>query len=163
LGQGEEVLDAMIETECQKLVTDAVEEARGEGLKLNNRFLVGVVDLLVKLPDCPPMWLEAKLAKFSDKIKPTHRWDVGCTAKQKEFLRDWHRAGMLTGVVSFVQTTGGNMRSLRMALYSYSDMTTNDLGWWAMVKDHKALGDKADRNKNIVDMLREFANANANR
>lgn len=150
----------MIETECQQLMIEAVREMHGEGLKLNNRFLVGVVDLLLKMPDIKPMWLEAKLERLSARtvVNPTWTWELGVTQKQKQWLRKWSDAGMLTGVVSFVQVTGRDVRSLRMALYSFGYMITND--WEARMCDHRLLGDKDDRLANVRDMLREFSRRN---
>src|ERR1700679_2322586 len=118
----------MIETECQSLVVAAVKEVGGQALKLNNRFLVGVVDLFLKLPDTQPMWLEAKLHKFSASTiaRGYHIADIGCTHKQKQWLRDWGYAGMLTGVVSFVMEQGGNVSTLRMVVYSDGEMLTRD-------------------------------------
>lgn len=146
----------MIETECQKLVIDAALFAGGQGLKLNNRFLVGVVDLLVKIPGTEPIWLEAKLEKLavSTMSKPHHQWELEVTKRQKDFLRDWDRAGMRTGVVSFVQERGGNVRSLRMALHSYSTMESRD--WTVRMADHVMVGSATERLPHIVEQLQAF-------
>lgn len=156
----------MNELDCQKLVVDAVKEAGGQALKLQNRFLVGVVDLLVKLPDCHPMWLEAKKIDLSAKTV-NHAWDVGCTKKQKDFLSDWHYAGMWTGVASFVQTSGVRepIRSVRMAVYEYELLSKGaysrppsegpPLDWHVRQEQHLLLGDKSDRLGTIRNILRE--------
>lgn len=146
----------MVETECQQLIVDAAKTAGGQALKLNNRFLIGVADLLVKLPGIRPMWLEAKLNNFSAKtLQSSHAFDLAVTKLQKDFLRDWQHAGMLTGVVSFVQENGKGVKSLHMALYSYGEM--DDFHWVANVIDHNALGGKDERMDRIVGQLERFA------
>lgn len=148
----------MKETECQQLLIDAVQEVEGCGLKFNNRFVVGIPDLLLKMPGHVPMIIEAKLHKFS--AKTIERGyvieDIGCTKRQKDELRDWHRAGMLTGVASFVMETDGDVRSLRLALYDYDHMVRHN--WSGVTRGHKPLGEKAERMTNIRELLIGFAN-----
>ncbi len=143
----------MIETECQQLIVQAVKEGSGQALKFNNRFMIGVCDLFVKLPGHQPMLLEAKLIKLSPKTR-SHVWNVGCTKLQQDFLRDWHEAGMLTGVVSFILS--GDVRTLQMALYEYERMVTNN--WEVLQVAHKPLGEKSERLTNIREQLIGFAN-----
>lgn len=147
----------MIETECQQLLIDAVEGVGGHGIKFNNRFVIGIPDLLIKLPSHQPMILEAKLHKFSAKTLSAghHIADIGATKLQKDQLRDWAYAGMLTGVVSFVMEIGADVRSLRMALYSHEKMLSSN--WSANIDSHMALGEKSERMTNIRQMLMEFA------
>lgn len=147
----------MLETQCQQLIVNAAEEAGGRGLKFNNRFLIGICDLLIKMPGHQPMMLEAKLKNLSAKTT-NHVWDVGCTHKQKSHLRDWHWAGMLTGVVSFIQTPGREtIQTLRMAIYHYEYFNK---GWGRQVlqNDHRPLGEKSERLTNIRQQLIEFTN-----
>lgn len=148
----------MIETEAQQLVIDAVVENGGRGLKFNNRFIIGVVDLLLQIPGHGAMILEAKLHKFSPRVLEHghHIADIGCTAKQKMYLRDWREAGMLTGVVSFVMEQERDVRTLRMKIYSYEFMM--DQNWSAHTGDHRPLGEKSERFTNIMQQLIEFAN-----
>lgn len=149
----------MIETQCQQLIITAVKEIGGRGLKLSNRFLVGVCDLLVQMPGYPAFILEAKLHNLSAKSlgKGHLIEDVGCTKLQRDFLRDWHDAGMLTGVASFIQVPGREtIGSLRLALYSYEQMLA---GHWAVHShNHSALGEKSERMLNIRALLAEFVN-----
>ncbi len=147
----------MIETECQKLVVDAVKEGGGQAIKFNNRFMVGVCDLFIKLPGHQPMLLEAKLIKLSPKTR-NHVWDVGCTKLQQDFLRDWHEAGMLTGVVSFILS--GDVRTLQMALYTYEHLASlpANTRWRVWQEDHRPLGEKSERLTNIREQLIGFAN-----
>lgn len=145
----------MIETECQQLIVDAVVAGGGRALKFNNRFMIGVCDLLIKLPLHRPMMLEAKLLHLSPKTT-NHNWDVGCTKLQRDFLRDWHDAGMLTGVASFIQNKGEDVRSLQMNLVAYEELVGHK--WVVYQTDHEPLGEKAQRFENIRNMLGAFAN-----
>lgn len=147
----------MNELECQQLCIDAVEEIGGRGLKFNNRFIVGVTDLLLQIPGHGAMILEAKLHKFSAKTLAAGHLieDIGCTAKQKMYLRDWGHAGMLTGVVSFVMEQGADVRSLRMAVWPYAEMVAEN--WSAWTQNHYSLGEKSERLVNIRQQLIGFA------
>lgn len=148
----------MIETDCQKLLVAAAEEVGGRGILFNNRFVIGIPDLLIKLPSYQPMILEAKLHKFSARTLALSYQiaDIGATKLQKDQLRDWSYAGMLTGVVSFIMETGADVRSLRMALYSHSQMLTSD--WSANILDHTQLGEKSERMTKMRELLMGFAN-----
>lgn len=148
----------MIETEAQQLVVRAVKDGGGQALKFNNRFMIGVCDLFIKLPTCQPMLLEAKLHNLSPRTLEAgfHIADIGCTKLQKDFLRDWGDAGMLTGVVSFLQENNKGVASLRMALYSRGEMLKRR--WSADIDDHVMLGGPSERFFNIRQQLIEFAN-----
>lgn len=93
----------MKEVDYQKFVLDIVRDAGGAGHKLSNRFLVGVSDLLIKLPDREAALIEVKLAKFAPKTKPDHEFNLGVTVLQQEFLKKYNKAGMRTGIMSFVE------------------------------------------------------------
>lgn len=151
----------MIETQCQQLIVDAVIEVGGRALKFNNRFVSGICDLLGKMPGHPPWMLEAKLHNLSVKTQ-NHVWDVGCTKLQKDHLRDWHEAGFLTGVVSFIQTPGREtIQTLRMQIIPYDQISRARRGeeaWVVFQNDHRPLGGKDERMTNIRQQLIEFAN-----
>ena len=146
----------MIETEMQKLLIDAAKSVGGQGLKLNNRFLVGVVDLLIKIPDRQPFWLEAKKIDLSQLTVDTtnHIWTLDVTQRQKAHLRDWTAAGMLCGVASFVQIKGQGVKGLQLCLYTYADCVVNE--WRACVLDHEPLGDHRSRTERLVLAMQEF-------
>lgn len=94
----------MKETDVQKRVIDAVRAHGGAAHKLSNRFLVGVPDLLIKLPGLPAFIMEVKLDKravFPDNNRHPVVPDV--TRAQWNFLKEYHDASMMTGVLSFVQ------------------------------------------------------------
>lgn len=147
----------MLETACQQLVIDAVKEAGGAGLKFNNRFLIGVCDLLIQMPTLRPMFLEAKKRELGADTE-NHVWELDVTYKQKSFLADWHKAGMLTGVASFIQTTGQDVRSLQMGVYSYVNML--ELNWKVYQKHHFPLGEKDQRLGRIRTILKMFQEHN---
>lgn len=88
----------MREVDAQLELIKAVRAAGGEGTKLSNRFLIGVADLLLKLPDQPPALIEAKMAD----IVTTTTIEVEPTSLQLRWLNDWKRVGMITGVMSCV-------------------------------------------------------------
>lgn len=90
----------MKELEFQTLVRKAVEYEGGYGLKMSNRFLVGVPDLLLHLPGLPTMVMEAKFDRVTSTIK---RYALVLTPRQALTLRQMAGAGMLAGAVSLLQ------------------------------------------------------------
>lgn len=91
----------MNELQFQSRCIRAVREHGGAAHKLSNRFMVGVSDLLVKLPNCAAMLVEVKLAKFKTTQERTFRLQV--TKPQEVFLASYDRAGMLCAVLSVIQ------------------------------------------------------------
>lgn len=147
----------MIETEAQQLAIDAVKETGGNGLKFNNRFVIGIPDLLLKMQGHEAMIFEAKLHRFARSTIEAgyHIANIGCTKLQKDQLRDWQFAGIPTGVMSFVMEQESDVRSLRMALYSHEEMLKRH--WSAHTNDHFPLGEKSERLTNLRQQLIEFA------
>ena len=89
----------MRELAVQRLIIDLVRGHNGAAIKLAHRFLVGVPDLLVKLPGSPAAILEVKLNHLlvrSTVVRPS------VTPLQWKFLKLFAAAGMTTGVVSIV-------------------------------------------------------------
>lgn len=137
----------------QSLVIDAAESVGGAGLKLSNRFLVGVVDLMIKLPNYPVMILEVKRRDY---VKTgTGYFVLEVTEPQKKFLRKWWAAGAITGVLSFTQKKGKGVTSLSLAAYTLPQMEGS--AWGAHWVDHTPLGDKAQRYKNVLLQLEKLA------
>lgn len=101
-----------LELDLQKRIVDVVREHGGYAHKMSHRFLVGVVDLSVKLPRHPAMFLEVKK---DDLPKKADHVDLNLTVPQMRFLRDYHNAGMITGAVSFLL----DGPRLRVAVFSY--------------------------------------------
>lgn len=148
----------MKETACQSLMIDAVRANGGAAHKLSNRFLVGVSDLLVKLPARPAMLLEVKLNKFSSLTDDGHGFMLDVTKLQDDFLRRYARAGMLCAVASFVQI-GSDRRCLALALFKidYTDKDCYCRGDHVRVGQHRLLGNNdGARHANIAMLLRNL-------
>lgn len=132
-----------IETELQQLIVDACKEFGGKAVKLNNRFIIGVPDLLVQLPGHPAFFLEAKRQLVSPKTRELI-FNLDVTVKQKQFLSEWYHAGMrANGVVSFTVERGGDVRSARMLLLPLYQCNISE--WRASLSYHEPLGDARDR------------------
>lgn len=144
------------ETECQKLVVKAVEEVGGAALMLNNRYLVGVADLMVKLPDAPMMILEAKRTVVTPKYwdESSHKpFSLAVTKLQNDFLKEWDYAGVRSGIASFVIKSGSDVSGLHMTLYT---LQQDYESYYGVVADHLELGGKHSRFESIRNLLREF-------
>lgn len=89
------------ELKLQREVVEVVRGAGGFAFKMSNRFLIGVVDLFVKLPWFPAAIYEAKLTKLPAATRKTEV-TLDATALQLKFLREARAAGMTTGLMSFV-------------------------------------------------------------
>lgn len=89
----------MNELNFQKELIDAVEGYAGAGHKMSHRFLVGVADLLIKLPRYPAVLIESKHSKLGPNSKVVR---VEPTALQFKFLRYFRKAGMLTSIMSTI-------------------------------------------------------------
>lgn len=79
------------ELDLQKKICDAVEHVGGHAFKCSNRFLIGVVDISMKIPGYPHVYNEVKLVKPWPKKAATVSLDV--TPKQNKFLKDYRNAG----------------------------------------------------------------------
>jgi hypothetical protein len=103
----------MREIDVQTYVVNAVKEGGGAAKKLANRFLVGVVDLLIKLPGQPAMLMEVKLEQRAQMTRRTqHPLVPAVTVPQFHMLAEYHHAGMLCGVMSFVEEARKGKRGL---------------------------------------------------
>jgi len=102
----------MIETQAQKHVIDAVKAHGGAAHKLSNRFSVGVSDLLIKLPGLPAMLMEAKLDHRANVLHPQSPVMPDVTVPQHSFLTSYAEAGMVCGVMSFVEEARKGKRGL---------------------------------------------------
>lgn len=107
----------MKELGLQKFIVDTVNGAGGFARKMNNRFLIGVSDLLVKLPPktnhdalrgCPAGFLEVKQRAYPRSETQNFEPGEGVTHQQAKFLTDAWNAGMPCGVMSFLQEGSGS-------------------------------------------------------
>lgn len=142
----------MIETEAQKIVVKAVEAEGGYALKMSNRFLVGIPDLLIKLPTIPAMILEAKIQHF--KRPDNHKFTLAATALQDRELRNMRSAGMITGMLSFVEIGQKGIKGLYMGVFSE--------GGTVEMSQHQYMGQlpPIERTKSIVRVLRDYVRWN---
>jgi hypothetical protein len=138
----------MIETQVQKMVIDAVRSAGGAGTKLSHRHLIGVCDLLIKLPESQPLLLEAKLAKFAVGVALDRTFKLDVTVLQHKFLTSYLVAGMRVGVLSAL------MKGKNLYLTCYDLHTMVFTKFTATVADHVIDGRSSF---DINHMLREFA------
>lgn len=96
---------AALELPFQSKLIQAVKEEGGWGRKLSNRFIIGMPDLLLKLP-CyvSPFLVEVKMVvlpvRLDDQLK------VALTALQGQTLLEWRRAGGSGGALICYQEPG---------------------------------------------------------
>lgn len=148
----------MREINCQSLIVSLVKAHGGAAHKLSNRFLIGVCDLLVKLPAEPAALIEAKLERIT-LIAPTDRSILlEVTKLQRAFLLEYYRAGMICGVASFVERGEKGLRGLSVGLFrldvleqrGYSD------GYLVSLLEHVSLSDHPTRDQTLLEQLRKF-------
>ncbi len=142
------------ELSMQALIVDAVNASGGFARKLSNMYLVGVADLLVKLPDYPAGVLEVKQRDLPKDKNLT--WKLDVTGPQTRFLRDAHAAGMPAGVASFMHRRGSGPleRRLHLGVWTYGAMVIDD--WTATYGAHEPLWGKnsSTMDDNIVALVR---------
>ena len=119
----------MNELSLQRLIVDAVNNAGGFSRKLNNRYLIGVSDLLVKLPggslkDARSANLPYQAAgllevKQRQRPKTDAPFALDVTHAQGAFLQAAHDAGMPCGVVSFLQEGTGSGLKLWLQIQTW--------------------------------------------
>lgn len=109
------------ETKLQRDVCDAITSAGNAAQQLNNRFIKGVPDLLIKLHEYEAMMLECKLNRFD---KPCGVIDIDLDPLQFRTLRHWHDRNMHVGVLSFVHTSGraGAGGGKRFRLFTFTEI-----------------------------------------
>ena len=82
------------ETDVQAELVKATTDAGGWGLKLNNRFLKGIPDLLLKWPTRPAALIEVKICP---PLGLNHGFYLDLTSHQVRSLRRFHDAGGTAG------------------------------------------------------------------
>lgn len=135
------------ELDLQKLVVDVVnQDLGGFARKLSHRFLIGVPDILVKVPGNPcAVILEVKQQKAPVKLDTIH---LDVSVAQARFLRDALKGGVPTGVVSFIQKPG----MLGMLCWPTSDFPATGTDFPLLTEDHSWSKIK-DRRKLVARML----------
>lgn len=140
----------MIEVELQTLIKLSVRSQGGAAHKLSNRFMVGVSDLLVKLPSFPAALIEVKHQRFSAKVSDDRVFKLDVTVPQQQFLRAYRQAGMRCGIASGIQK-GRHLYLLLLVLDR-----AHTTGYTARVGDHVAMGAGEARMDAICQQLRGF-------
>lgn len=120
----------MNELKLQKLLVDTVKGAGGYAMKMDNKYIVGVSDLLTKLPnklfpsgalalDFPAGMVEVKQRK-----RPVRdiSFTLDITHMQAKFLDDVAAAGMPAGVASFLQEGTGSGLKLYLFVCTWKAM-----------------------------------------
>lgn len=100
---------AQLELELQKKVRDAIQEAGGKCRIISHRFVVGVPDLLLKLPGHETMIVEVKQCKFPVRAPIV---SLEATVPQKIDLNGWQVAGARSGILSFLVRKKGVRKEL---------------------------------------------------
>lgn len=157
----------MKETALQKYVIDVVRANGGAAYKLSHRFAIGVSDLLVKLkpkntivkpgeffkPMFSAMLLEVKQHEGVNTSPYPFKLDV--TRPQQDFLRDFGRAGMRVGVLSFLQQNG----KLNLAATVFTLDQLKEMSYTALPETHMSLGRKPEqRDAKLYQLLEDYAN-----
>lgn len=138
------------ELRLQSLVVRAVNSHGGFAFKLSNRFLVGVPDLLIHLPNTGTGIWEVKSCEMG---KLREQFTLKVTPLQDKFLRVMSKAGGTCGVISFIEIG----RDVFMAAYQYDIIAYKDAFLKKFVvsgKSHKVLP-RGRREKTIVSIMGE--------
>lgn len=103
----------MNEREFQRCLVQESERAGGYAFKMSNRFMVGVPDLFIKIPDFPVVLLECKMGRPVRNVHyPSSRFtsSTGVTAQQARHLKRAQQAGVAAGWAVCVPGESGNCK-----------------------------------------------------
>lgn len=111
----------MKEVNAQKLMIDAVSRIRkGKAFKLSSRYLIGVSDLFVKIPNYPGAFVEVKM---NEKPKTKETVTLGVTPLQAKFMKEFSAAGQPCMVASFLCD---DKNELFLSCRTYDDIAHGD-------------------------------------
>lgn len=137
----------MNELAMQKLVVDAIKDDGGFAMKLSNRFMVGVVDLLVKPKNrTSSAVLEVKQRPLPS--DPSREFVLEVTTPQKKFLGAAAEHTFNSGVVSFVYCKGKRNNRLGVFMSSYESIA--GVGWKLCARQHIMLGPLAFEKRELL-------------
>lgn len=91
----------MLELPFQTALIKAAKAEGGYAIKMSNRFLVGIPDLLVKLPDYPTCLIECKRNANKGSEKDV-QFTPGVTALQSHNLSNFQKAGGVSGIAVLI-------------------------------------------------------------
>lgn len=92
----------MKEVDYQKKIIDAVNSQGGYGLKMSNRFLAGVPDLLIHLRPYPTAVVEVKMLTSPVNLDTPMQLGHSITPLQRSTLLRMRKAGLMTGWVGIL-------------------------------------------------------------
>lgn len=124
----------MDELGYQKWTVDSVIGNGGHAHKMSHRFIVGVADLMIKLPQLPAALLEVKLQHIGATTKLDHEFQLDVTELQKRFLKRYHLAGMACGILSFIERGRMGKKAAGAAVFSLEQMDRTK--YHVQVSDH---------------------------
>jgi hypothetical protein len=114
----------MNELDLQSMIIDAViRQGHGHAHKMSHRFLIGIVDLAVKLPKWPTGFLEVKQR---DRPTTDARFTCDVTHPQQTFLRNYDAVGTPCGIESFLQDGYGSGLKLWLNISTWETMSYGD-------------------------------------
>lgn len=143
----------MKETDLQLTIVDIVNDRGGYARKLSHRFLVGISDLLIKLPEYPAIKVEVKQRiALGGGEREFVLTDL--TRLQKDDLMTAQAAGMNSAVFSFLQTRDG-IRTLYGAAFMIKTLFRDD--YRINVAQHVFMGKPEEREERIWQELRKVA------
>lgn len=120
----------MKETDLQSKCLTAMREMGGFAQKMSNRFLIGVPDLMFKLPRYSTSFWEVKR-------RPTAHQNPDPSPKQKLWLRDYTRAGGFCGVINFISKDNEMAFAIKLSTdFDYEDLKKV---WWVKEEDYVQL------------------------
>jgi hypothetical protein len=108
------------ETKLQKDVCDLLISAGNAAQQMNNRFIKGVPDLLIKLAEYEAMLLECKLNRLEGQ---TGHVDINLEGTQYATLKRWDARGMPCGVLSFLHPKPRMSGAKRFRVFTFDEMT----------------------------------------
>lgn len=100
-----------VETDYQKHILDVIIAEGGYGIKLSNRFLVGIPDLFIKPLHAVASLVEVKLQKGYP-VNPDTPIHVNITALQRHHLMQYSKAGGISGWIMIVSGATGIVHML---------------------------------------------------
>lgn len=146
----------MKEVDIQALVCTVVNEAGGFAFKLQDRFVGGRADLLIKLPDdrAPAGFLEIKQRAYP---ATDAQFKLDVTHLQDRFLAKASVAGVPTGVASFLQRGTGSGLTLWLHVMTWRTASYGDRVGMAPYTSHRRahveLGRKGQREGVLLSTL----------
>lgn len=93
----------MDELKFQTHLVDGVKRLKGYGLKLTNRFKVGIPDLYLQVPNHPTWVIEAKFKQVPTLKTTPHT--KALTPIQRKTIRDMYDAGTCAGYIYGLQVS----------------------------------------------------------